>query len=278
MAPTPDVAPGIRVTKRWVPPQAGQPAVRLVMLERAASSSPRPALLWLHGGGYVVGAPEQDMTLLTRMLERLNVLIVCVEYRLAPEHPFPAALDDACAAYHWLAGHAAELSVDPSRLAIGGASAGGGLAAAVVQRVADLGTTTPAFQVLAYPMLDVLTTHKNKGSGIGNFVWTPRSNRFGWGSYLGRCPTGGDIAQYAVPASRHDLTELPPAWIGVGTLDLFHDEDVEYGERLRTAGVDCEIFIVDRAYHVFDIFAPDAVVTRKFHDAMFRCLERGFAL
>lgn len=235
-------------------------------------------MLWLHGGGHVVGTPEQDIIVLTRMLERLDVLIVCVDYRLAPEHPFPAALDDACAAFHWLAEHADELSVDPTRLAIGGASAGGGLAAAVVQRVVDLGKIRPAFQLLMYPMLDVLTTRRKKRSDVGNFVWTTSSNRFGWNSLLGRGPTSRESAPYAVPAWRHELAGLPPAWIGVGTLDLFQDEDVEYGERLRTAGVDCEIIIVDRAYHAFDIFAPEAVMTREFHDAMFRSLARGFGL
>ena len=278
MAPAPHVPPSLRLTERWVPSQAGQPAVRLVTLERAASSNAKPAVLWLHGGGHVVGTPEQDMTLLTRMLERLDVLIVCVDYRLAPEHPFPAALNDACAAFDWLAEHAGELSVDPTRLAIGGASAGGGLAAAVVQRVVDLGTTRPAFQLLMYPMLDVLTTRRKKRSNVGNFVWTTSSNRFGWNSYLGRGATSRESAPYAVPAWRHELAGLPPAWIGVGTLDLFHDEDVEYGQRLRAAGVDCEILIVDRAYHAFDIFASNAGVTRGFYEAMFRSLERGLGM
>lgn len=277
ISPTPEIAPSIRSTERWVPPQGDIPAVRLVILERAASTGPRPALLWLHGGGHVVGTPEQDIGLLSRMLEQLDVLVVGVDYRLAPEHPFPAALDDACAAFDWIAAHADELRVDPNRIAVGGASAGGGLAAATVQRVVDAGGARPAFQLLMYPMLDALTAERKTPDGVGIFVWTPRSNRFGWRSYLGRHAPGGTPA-YAVPAWQSDLTAMPATWIGVGTLDLFHGEDVEYGRRLAAAGVDCEVVVVDRAYHAFDLFAPDAPPTRTFLAGMFQSLGRGLGL
>ncbi len=277
LAPAPTVPAGLRVTEHWIPQEADGPAVRVVSFERCVTSKPRAAMLWVHGGGFVCGRPEQDMALMAQMLERLDVLIVSVDYRLAPEHPFPAPLDDAYAVLAWLAAHAADLAIDPDRIAVGGQSAGGGLAAALVQRTVDHGPVRPIFQLLVYPMLDVATTRRREHDGRGRFVWTPGSNRFGWRSYLGQEPTGMGHAAYAVPAARADLGDMPPTWIGVGTLDLFHDEDVSYGHRLADAGVACDIDVVEGAYHGFDLLRPDAITSRRFQDAMVASLEQALA-
>jgi acetyl esterase/lipase len=215
---------------------------------------PGPALLWIHGGGYVIGTAQQDDDLCRRFVRELGVTVAAVDYRLAPEHPYPAPLEDCYAALTWLAGLPA---VDPARVAIGGASAGGGLAAALALRARDRGEITPTLQLLAYPMLD-----DRSGSTAENpnyRLWGPKSNRFGWAAYLGNADP-----KVAVPARHEDLSGLPPAWIGVGTHDLFHDEDVAYAARLTTAGVPCKIETVPGAFHGFDLVVPRATVSKAF--------------
>ena len=272
-APSAKVPQGLRMSEHWVSASESAPPIRLVIFERETSSASRPALLWAHGGGFVIGRPEQDMAFVERILDHLDIAIVSVDYRLAPEHPFPAPLDDCHAALCWLVEHAADLAIDIDRIAIGGQSAGGGLAAALVQRAVDEGPVSPVFQLLVYPMLDAQTTAKPDFGGRGRFIWTPKSNHFGWASYLGRDPAIRDYPAYAVPAQRADLAGLPPAWIGVGTLDLFHGEDLEYGERLRKAGVACVTHIAEGGYHAFDIMRPRAAATSQFYDSMLAALS-----
>lgn len=226
-----------------------------------------PALLWIHGGGYVLGSTKQDHELCRRFSRELDVTVASVEYRLAPEHPYPAALEDCYSALIWLTRLPA---VDPARVAIGGASAGGGLAAALALLARDRGEVTPTLQLLVYPMLD-----DRSGSGPKNRkhrLWSRYSNRFGWASYL-----GGADPQVAVPARRDDLSGLPPAWIGVGTHDLFHDEDLAYAERLSRAGVPCHVEVVPGAFHGFHIVAPKAQVSQSFFASQCASLRSAFA-
>jgi acetyl esterase/lipase len=224
--------------------------------EPAATSG---ALLWIHGGGYLLGSARQDDPLCRRFAHELGITVGSVEYRPAPEHPFPAALEDCYAALQRLM---ALPGVDPARVAIGGASAGGGLAAALALMTRDRGEINPALQLLVYPMLDDRTVAKSPSDARNYRVWTERSNRFGWAAYLGNA--NPDIA---VPARNTDLAGLPPAWIGVGTLDLFHDEDLAYAERLKKAGVPCRVEVVPGAFHGFDTVAPGAPVSRSFFDS-----------
>jgi acetyl esterase/lipase len=224
--------------------------------EPAATSG---ALLWIHGGGYLLGSARQDDRLCRRFANKLDITVGSVEYRPAPEHPFPAALEDCYAALQRLI---LLPGVDPARVAIGGASAGGGLAAALALMTRDRGEIDPALQLLVYPMLDDRTVAKSPSDARNYRVWTERSNRFGWAAYLGNA--NPDIA---VPARNTDLAGLPPAWIGVGTLDLFHDEDLAYAERLKKAGVPCRVEVVPGAFHGFDTVAPGAPVSRSFFDS-----------
>jgi acetyl esterase/lipase len=226
-----------------------------VRLHRPAGvSQPGAALLWIHGGGYVIGTAQQDDAVCRRFARELGITVAAVDYRLAPEHPYPTPLEDCYAALTWLA---ALPAVDPARVAIGGASAGGGLAAALALLARDRGEVTPTLQLLAYPMLD-----DRSGSGPnkpGYRLWGPKSNRFGWAAYLGNADP-----QVAVPARRDDLSGLPPAWIGVGTHDLFHDENLAYAERLTAAGVPCQVEVVPGAFHGFDLVVPKAPVSQSF--------------
>lgn len=220
----------------------------------AGVPEPTPALLWIHGGGYILGSAQQDDALCTRFCRKLGITVGSVEYRLAPEHPYPTPLEDCYSALTWLA---ALPSVDPGRIAIGGASAGGGLAAALALLARDRGDLTPAFQLLVYPMLDDRSAGDPANSNYR--LWNARSNRFGWSAYLGNADP-----QVAVPARRDDLGGLAPAWIGVGTNDLFHDEDLTYAERLKNAGVPCEVEVVPGAFHGFDLVVSKAQVSQRF--------------
>ena len=217
-------------------------------------SRPGPALLWIHGGGYVIGTAKQDDRLCRRFARELGVTVAAVDYRLAPEHPYPAPLEDCYAALTWLA---ALPAVDPARIAIAGASAGGGLTAALALLARDRGEVKPTLQLLAYPMLD---DRSASGPENPNYrLWSPKSNRFGWAAYLGNADP--DVA---VPARHKDLSGLPPAWIGVGTHDMFHDENLAYAKRLEAAGVPCQVEVVPGAFHGFDLILPKASVSQSF--------------
>lgn len=259
-------APGVDVEDRWTPAADG-PQVRVRWYRPAARDEPVPALLWIHGGGYVLGFPEQDERLVLSIVRELGIAVATVEYRLAPEHPHPAPLDDCHAALRWLHAQAAGLGVRPDRIAIGGASAGGGLAAALTLLAHDRGEVPVAFQLLVYPMLDDRTVGRPDVDTTDVRVWTERSNEFGWSSYLGTAPGGPDVSPYAAPARRADLAGLPPTWIGVGTHDLFHDEDLAYARRLTDAGVPCELVVVPGAYHGFDNVSRTAGVVRDFRQS-----------
>lgn len=226
-----------------------------------------PALLWIHGGGYVAGSAKQDDRICRAFSSRLGITVASVEYRLAPEHPYPAPLEDCYSALTWLAGLPA---VDRERIVIGGASAGGGLAAALALLARDRGEVTPTFQLLAYPMLD---DRSSATADNPNYrMWNPRANRFGWTAYLGNADP-----RVAVPARHDDLSGLPPAWIGVGTNDLFLDEDLAYAERLNSAGVPCQVEVVPGAFHVFDLWAPKAQVSQRFFGSQCDVLRSALA-
>ena len=276
-AVTPVTLPVIRMVTRRMwrrAPSGGEDltlpsgvGVRLYRPDTAAG--PGPALLWIHGGGYVIGHPGQDDQLCRRYAERLGATVASVDYRLAPEHAYPVPLEDCYAALTWLA---TLPSVDAGRIAIGGASAGGGLAAALTLLARDRGDVSPAAQLLVYPMLDDRTVDRDGLDSPGQRLWNQTSNKFGWSAYL-----GGADPEVAVPARQSDLSGLPPTWMGVGTLDLFHDEDLAYAERLKAAGVPCDVEVVKGAFHGFDGIVPKAEVSQSFFDSQCALLQRALA-
>ena len=235
----------------------------------ATAPRPGPALLFIHGGGYVIGNAAMGDRFCRSVVRRLGISAASVEYRLAPEHPFPAPLDDCYAALRWLAG---QPDVDADRIALVGESAGGGLAAALALLARDRGEVRPVFQLLSYPMLDDRTRAGSPLDARRMRMWSPGSNRFGWSSYLGSA-AAGEVPPLAAPGRCDDLAGLPPAWIGVGTNDLFHAEDLAYAERLRTAGVPCELYEVDGAYHGFDLVEAGTGVGRAYLEARFTALS-----
>jgi acetyl esterase/lipase len=223
----------------------------------AVGAEASPALLWIHGGGFVIGSAAQDDALCRHFADALGIVVASVDYRLAPESRFPIPLDDCHDALAWLAGRS---YVDATRMAVGGASAGGGLAAALAILARDRGVVPLVFQLLTYPMLDDRTACRTDIDERHFRLWNNRSNRFGWQSYTGLAPGSPGITRLAAPARCDDLSGLPAAWVGVGTLDLFHDEDLAYAERLRAAGVTCQVVEVLGAFHGFDLVAKAPVV------------------
>jgi acetyl esterase/lipase len=235
-----------------------------VRLYRPATRRSPAALFWIHGGGLVIGRAVQDDHLCLLTARELGILVVSVEYRLAPEHPFPAALDDCFGAWRWLQHEADRLEVDPTRLAVGGESAGGGLAASLVQRIHDSDAVPVIAQWLFCPMLDDRTAACTDLDHVNHFVWNNQMNRFGWRAYLGVEPGAASVPEYAVPARRQDLRGLPRTWIGAGDIELFYEEDCAYAERLRDVGVDLTLDIVPGAPHGFEAWASNTTLSKAF--------------
>jgi acetyl esterase/lipase len=266
--------PGVRVQTYRVRAGEANNRLRLRLYKPRKASGPLPVLLWFHGGGHLVGNLNQSDALLLEYVRESGIAVVSVDYRLSPEHPFPADLDDAYGALKWVHDQSEALGLDPQRIAVGGESAGGGLAAALAQRSCDRGQVKPVFQLLVYPMLDDRTQCKPEKAEREYVVWTPASNRFAWEAYLQRSPGSDTVPPGSVPARRADLRGLPPAWIGVGTIDLFHDEDVAYARRLQASGVDCELVTVPGAFHGFDGASPRSLVAQAFHQSQIEVLKK----
>lgn len=269
--------PGVFVENIRIPADDGRRRIRLRVYRPKPVASPTPALVWSHGGGYVMGKPELDDVLCAQCARESGITVVSVDYRFAPRYPFPAGLEDSYSALKWVVSHSQELGIDSRRVAIGGESAGGGLAASLAQLAHDRQEVKPVFQLLVYPMLDDRTVLRTDVGDNSHPLWNKKSNRFGWESYLGpKCGAAG-VPEYAVPARREDLSGLPLAWVGVGTADLFHDEDMAYARRLEECGVECETCVVPGAFHGFDIVAPKAPVSRGFRKSQVAALKRSLS-
>src|SRR6201997_525786 len=266
---------GVTSQDQFAPGAQGDPAVRVRIYRPDNHPSKLPALYWIHGGGYVMGDIEQDDRLMKQLAKRISCVAVSVDYRLAPEHPFPAPIEDCYAGLKWLFGHAEELGVDRSRVAIGGASGGGGLCAGLALLARDRGEVCPAFQLLIFPLIDDRHVTPASCAITDPRMWNRESNRLGWKAYLGRDGGGADVSPYAAAARATDLTKLPRAYISVGTLDLFIDENIEYAQRLIQAGVPTELHVYPGAFHGFDLFAPSARVSKQFKADRDNALKRA---
>jgi acetyl esterase/lipase len=259
--PSPET-PNVVVEERRVPGYDGAGDVRVLVYRPTDAPSPAPAILHVHGGGFVLGTPEMGDAANRLQSSALGVVVVSVDYRLAPEHPFPAPMEDCYAGLRWLHANAAELGVDPARIAIKGESAGGGLAAGLALLARDRGEVPVAFQCLTYPMIDDRPA-ADPHPYTGEYVWTAGSNRFGWSSYLGGAPGGPGISAYAAPARAETLDGLPPTLIITAALDLFLEENLEYARRLTRAGVPVELLVYPGTYHGFQM-AGDTPISRRY--------------
>ena len=249
----------VRCEERFVPGLSGAPDVRVLVYTPPGVDTGRAAYLHIHGGGYIVGAPEMSDGSNRSLAAELGCSVVAVNYRLAPETTFPGALEDCYAALLWLHREAEALGVDRNRIAIGGESAGGGHAAALAIYARDRGEVSICFQLLDSPMLDDRTGSTGEPHPYsGEFVWPPANNRFGWRSLLGMEPGGAATPAGAAPARVEDLSGLPPTFIVVGAIDLFMEEDLEFARRLMRARVPTELHVIPGAYHGFGVAGPAA--------------------
>ena len=267
---------GVATQEIRVPGPGNAPEVTVCLHQPANNPNRLPALLWLHGGGYILGNMHQGELFSKMLVNALQCKVVCVEYRLAPEHPFPAPLDDCYAALKWLSTHGAELGIDNDRIAVGGASAGGGLAAGLALLARDRAEVGITFQLLIQSMIDDRNIAPVSDQNPDTLIWGREDNLIGWRSYLGCEPGGKGVPSYASPARATDLAGLPPAFIAVGELDLFLSENLAYGQGLIQAGVSTELHVYPGAYHGFHNLAPEAAVSTRCNSEIENALRRAF--
>jgi acetyl esterase/lipase len=285
----PLTAPAPQPVERHIPGPPGAPEVGLWivnpgLVDLAPSEKLKPLLLFIHGGGFMMPDPML-MPRLQEIATDCHCVVASADYRLAPETRYPGALEDNYAALKWVHAHAAELGIDRARIAVGGESAGAGHAAALAIHARDRNKRDRneeevpiVFQLLIYPQLDDRTgSSRPVPPAIGHFMWTSSANRLAWSSLLGVAAGSSRVPVAAVPARVASVAGLPPAWIGVGSIDLFVEEDMEYAHRLIRAGVATELLVVRGAFHGFDLVAPDAEVSKQFSASWKSALRKAFA-
>ena len=249
----------------------GDVRVRLY-LPRGRGAEPAPGLYWIHGGGFVMGTIEMDDLLCDSFVARFGCVVCSVEYHLAPEHPYPAGINDCHLGLTWFFDQARRLGVDSARIGIGGISAGGGLTAATSLLARDRGQVRVAFSLAVCAQLDDRHITRSSTSIHDLRVWNTQTSKSAWSAYLR--DVGDDVPPYAAPARATDLSGLPPTFLLVGELDPFCDENIEYARRLIESGVPTELHVYPGAYHGFEVLAPDARVSRSALAARDSALER----
>ena len=266
-----------RMAWHRVPGPPGAPVVRVALWRPVGIDGPLSLLVHLHGGGLVVGTVLDDALAFLELAAATGSMLASIDYRLAPEAPYPAAVEDVYAAVSWLVATADGNGIDPERVVIAGVSAGGGLAAATALLARDRGGPALAGQMLVCPMLD---DRNDSGSAVqmaGVGAWDRTANRTGWRAYLGERAGGGDVPIYAAPARATDLTRLPPAFIDVGSAETFRDEDSAYAARIWQAGGSAELHVWAGGCHGFDFLAPSAAISQDARTARLRWLTRLLA-
>jgi acetyl esterase/lipase len=265
------------VEERDVPGPEGAPDVRLLICRPTAATTPLGAVYWIHGGGMVLGDNRSGVLEALDWAQELQLVVVSVEYRLAPETPHPGPVEDCYAGLVWAAGHAGELGIDPARVVVAGASAGGGLSAAVALMARDRGGPALAGQLLIYPMIDDRNDSPSAVQMGDTGTWGRTANDTGWTALLGDARGGPDVSPYAAPARAEDLSGLPPTFVDVASAENFRDEDVAYATRIWRAGGRAELHVWPGGFHGFDSFAPQAVVSQEAVAARVRWLRRLLA-
>jgi acetyl esterase/lipase len=275
-AMTADLPPNENVVleDRVIPGPAGNPDLAVRIYRPANATGPLPGILFLHGGGMVMGTLDTDHLTAVMLCETIGALIVSVDYRLAPENPAPAAIEDCYAGLQWMAEHADELGYTPiDRLAVYGGSAGGGLAIATALVSRDRGGPAIRFLMAPYPQIDDRNETQSSQVIVDIGIWDRAGNIEAWEWYLG----GNPADQYSAPTRAMDLTGLPPTFIDVGDQDMFMDEDLEFAHRLKDAGVPVELHVYPGAYHASEVFAPTAELSQRIWATRIAALQTALA-
>jgi len=264
--------PNVIKEDRSVPGPDGEPDITVRIYRPVGASTTLPGIYYIHGGGMIMGSISNDATAIL-LCDQVGAVVVSVEYRLAPENPHPAPVEDCYAGLVWMEKNAAELGVVPDRLAVYGGSAGGGLTIAAAMLARDRGGPALRFMMPIYPMIDDRheTPSSQEITDIG--IWDRAGNIEAWAWYLGGKPAD----QYAAPARAQDVSGLPSAFIDVGTLDLFRDEDIAFAQRLMQAGVPCELHVYPGSYHAAEVFAPGSALSQRIWATRIDALRRALA-
>jgi acetyl esterase/lipase len=260
----------------WVPVNDAQPDVLVRTFRPVVSDGPLPCLFWIQGGGFVLTAPDLDDKFCEELVIRHCCTVVSVSWRRAPEFPYPAASDDCYAGFAWAMDNASTLGIDSTRVAVGGASSGGGLAAGLALQVRDRHKYVIAHQLLFYPMLDDTNTTPSSFNVTDTSIWNRTKNEIAWRSYLGDAYGSSEVSPYAAPTRMENLSGVAPATILVGELDLFVDEDIVYAQRLIQAGVPTELHVYPAVPHGFDRMVPSAQISKQLVASRDQCLVRAF--
>ena len=260
------------ITVHRIPVAWDRSEATLVLVRPTAHAGPVAVVYHLHGGGLVAGSVYEDLPWLLELAAQAGTAVAAVEYRLAPEWPFPAAVEDSYAGLEWLAEHGAKHGVDPARIVVSGVSAGGGLAAATALLARDRRGPHLAGQLLIYPMLDDRNDSLSAVQMAGVGSWDRAANATGWRAYLGSGSGGPHTPGHAAPARAEDLSGLPPTFVDVGSAETFRDEDIAYAQRLWRCGGDAELHVWPGGCHGFDFLAPQARMSRNARAARVRWL------
>jgi acetyl esterase/lipase len=265
--------PNVTSADRTVPGPQGAPEIRVRIYRPADATGTLPGIYFIHGGGMVLGDIDGEDPAASSICERVDAVVVSVGYRLAPEYPYPAPVEDCYAGLVWMARNAGQLGFDPDRLAVYGGSAGGGLTIATSMLARDRGFPVLRFQMPIYPMIDDRneTPSSHEITDIG--IWDRSANIEAWKWYLGE----GKPDQYAAPARAADLAGLPATFIDVGTVDMFRDEDITFAMRLMQAGVPTELHVNPGAYHAAEVFAPESPLSQRIWARRIEALRRALA-
>jgi acetyl esterase len=263
----------VEVENREIPGSAGAPGIGVRIYTPVAASDRLPAMLYFHGGAFVIGDLYTEEYRCLRLAADAGCVVVSVDYRLAPENPFPAGFEDCGTALAWVVAHADELAVDIGRVGVGGASAGGALTAAVAQMARDRGAPALAFQLLIYPVIDDRMDTPSMRSFGDTPVWTSGSNAQMWDHYLG--VRRDYVSNYAAPGRATDLSDLPPAYVMTAEFDPLRDEGIAYAQRLMQAGVPTDLRCFAGACHGFDLLAPGIALSCRALDEQIAAVVRA---
>lgn len=259
----------------WIPGLGEAPSLRVKIYQPDVEGKPSlPGLVFIHAGGFYIGMPEMSDALCRNLAEFAECKIFSVDYRLAPEHPYPAAMEDCYAALQWVYKNSGILQVDPKRIGLCGVSAGGCLAAGVSLLARDQGAFAPAFQMLLYPALDHRHNTKSSQAVEDERTWNTKASLRSWKAYLG--PLEGEVPIYASPGTARDLSGLPRTYIAACALDLLRDEAVDFARRLYEQDVATELHVLPGTFHAFDAIVPNARISRRFHGELIQVLKGVF--